>query len=194
MILPLVSHKNINFVPSIISRASSLIKNKMKKLLALFVLVAVAVAAQAQSLTGVNWFSDMSDGDADGGLMMLFEPEGACAVTLLMVQGDENLTISFTYMVPGVYSIDGKELSVILLTDCAEINADIDTDGLTDEQKEMVKLLQPVLDAQKEQLKAGLAENFDWDDERFTITELTDTRLVLTDSDGKEMVFTPVEE
>ena len=193
MILPLVSHKNINFVPSIISRASSLIKNKMKKLLALFVLVAVAVAAQAQSLTGVNWFTDMSDDDADGGLMMLFEPEGACAVTLLLVQGNEEITMSFTYMVPGVYSVDGNELSVILLTDCAEITAEIDTEGMTDEQKEMVKLLQPVLDAQKEQLKAGLAENFDWDDERFTITELTDTRLVLTDSDGKEMVFTPVE-
>ena len=193
MILPLVSHKNINFVPSIISRTSSLTKIKMKKLLALFVLVAVAVAAQAQSLTGVNWFTDMSDDDADGGLMMLFEPEGACAVTLLLVQGNEEITMSFTYMVPGVYSVDGNELSVILLTDCAEITAEIDTEGMTDEQKEMVKLLQPVLDAQKEQLKAGLAENFDWDDERFTITELTDTRLVLTDSDGKEMVFNPVE-
>lgn len=193
MILPLVSYKNINFVPSIISRTSSLTKIKMKKLLALFVLVAVAVAAQAQSLTGVNWFTDMSDDDADGGLMMLFEPEGACAVTLLLVQGNEEITMSFTYMVPGVYSVDGNELSVILLTDCAEITAEIDTEGMTDEQKEMVKLLQPVLDAQKEQLKAGLAENFDWDDERFTITELTDTRLVLTDSDGKEMVFTPVE-
>ena len=166
----------------------------MKKLFALFMLVAVAVAAQAQSLTGVNWFTDMSDEEADGGLMMLFEPEGACAVTLLLVQGNEEITMSFTYMVPGVYSVDGNELSVILLTDCAEITAEIDTEGMTDEQKEMVKLLQPVLDAQKEQLKAGLAENFDWDDERFTITELTDTRLVLTDSDGKEMVFTPVEE
>lgn len=193
MILPLVSLKIITFVLSIISRISSLIKNKMKKLFALFMLVSMVVAAQAQSLTGVNWFTDMSDEEADGGLMMLFEPEGACAVTLLLVQGNEEITMSFTYMVPGVYSVDGNELSVILLTDCAEITAEIDTEGMTDEQKEMVKLLQPVLDAQKEQLKAGLAENFDWDDERFTITELTDTRLVLTDSDGKEMVFTPVE-
>lgn len=166
----------------------------MKKLFALFVLVAVAVAAQAQSLTGVNWFTDMSDDEADGGLMMLFDPEGACAVYLLLVQSSEVLTMTFTYMVPGVYSIDGKDLSVTLLTDCAEINADIDTDGWTDVQIETVKILQPLIDEQKEKLKAGLAENFDWENELFTVTELTDTRLVLTDSDGKEMVFTPVEE
>lgn len=166
----------------------------MKKLFSLFMMVAVAVAAQAQSLTGVNWFTDMSDDEADGGLIMLFDPEGACAVTLLMVQSNDQITMTFTYTVPGVYSIDGKELLVTLLTDCAEINADIDTDGLTAEQIETVKLLQPVIDEQKEQLKIGLAESFGWENEQFTITELTATRLALTDSDGKEMVFIPVDE
>ena len=54
--------------------------------------------------------------------------------------------------------------------------------------------MQPVIDEQKQQLKVSLAEDFDWDEEPFTIDELTDSRLVLTDSEGSKMVFVHVEE
>ena len=58
----------------------------------------------------------------------------------------------------------------------------------------MLEMMKPALDQQKEQIKVGLNEEFAWTDEPFTITELTDTRLVITDSKGKEMIFSPVEE
>ena len=51
-----------------------------------------------------------------------------------------------------------------------------------------------MLDSQKEQLKAGLDKEFSWDNKKLTINELTDTRLVFIDSDGKKTVFTHVEE
>ena len=71
----------------------------------------------------------------------------------------------------------------------AEVNCDIE--GMSANE---IELMQPVIDEQKQQLKVSLAEDFDWDEEPFTIDELTDSRLVLTDSEGSKMVFVHVEE
>lgn len=161
----------------------------MKKIITLLMLVAVAVAAQAQSLTGKNWFTNQSDNDIDGGLLMMFDPEGACAVSLLIVKTNDNKTIAFTYMVPGMYSRVGDSLKVTLIPKMAEVNCDIE--GMSANE---IELMQPVIDEQKQQLKVSLAEDFDWDEEPFTIDELTDSRLVLTDSEGAKMVFVHVEE
>ena len=166
----------------------------MKKLFSLFMLVAMVVAAQAQSLTDVKWFSDMSDNDADGGMMILFDPEGVCALSLIMVQGKDGLTVNIGYTVPGVFSVEGNELTVTLLTDMAEIEAEIDTEGLTPEQQQVVKQMQPVIDEQKAEIKGSLDESFNWQGEKFVIAELTATRLVLVDSTGEETVFTPFDE
>ena len=162
----------------------------MKKIIALFVLVAVAVAAQAQSLTGKNWFCTAIDDDTEGGLVMLFDPEGACAMSLLMVE--DNLTM--TYMVPAKYTLERNVIRVTTFTHLSEIEIQFITEGLTPEQQSMLEMMKPALDQQKEQIKVGLNEEFAWTDEPFTITELTDTRLVITDSKGKEMIFSPVEE
>ena len=156
----------------------------MKKIITLLMLVAVAVAAQAQSLTGKNWFTNQSDNDIDGGLLMMFDPEGACAV-----KTNDNKTIAFTYMVPGMYSRVGDSLKVTLIPKMAEVNCDIE--GMSANE---IELMQPVIDEQKQQLKVSLAEDFDWDEEPFTIDELTDSCLVLTDSEGSKMVFVHVEE
>lgn len=162
----------------------------MKKIIALFVLVAVAVAAQAQSLTGKNWFCTAIDDDTEGGLMMLFDPEGACAMTLLMVE--DNLTM--TYMVPAKYTLERNVIRVTTFTNLSEVEIQLITEDLTPEQQSMLEMLKPALDEQKDQVRIGLNEDFAWTDEPFTIIELTDTRLVLTDSKGEEMVFSPVEE
>lgn len=162
----------------------------MKQIIALFMLAAVAVAAQAQSLTGKNWFCTSIEGDTEGGLMMLFDPEGACAMSLLIVE--ENLTM--TYMVPAKYSLNDNVIRMTTFTHLSEIEIQFITEDLTPEQQSMLEMLKPALDEQKQQIKAGLNENFDWTDEPLTITEITDTRLVLTDSKGKEMIFSPVEE
>ena len=104
-------------------------------------LVAMVVAAQAQSLTGRNWFADLSDDDSDAGLVMIFGSEGGCAMTMLMVDASDELTVTCTYMVPGTYTIDSNVIAVTLIASLAEVNAEIDTEGMTPEQLQVVKLL-----------------------------------------------------
>ena len=55
----------------------------------LLLMVAAAIATQAQSLTGKYWYADMSDKENSIGLILVYDVQGQCMVVMVTEDKEE---------------------------------------------------------------------------------------------------------
>ena len=155
--------------------------------------VFLAVAAGAQSLTGKNWFGDMTENGNRMGLILKFNDNGSCAASLIMTyqEVDDGITmIAYATMTaPGTYTRNGNNLSVKIDHSKAHTKIEPDFKGVEAAQKKiMAAAIQPELDKMKPELEKEMVDAM-FTNEEFVITKITAKSLVL--NEGMNFVAVP---
>lgn len=165
-----------------------------KTLFTLMLMIASALAINAQSLTGKEWCTMIPDKDGDEiALEMTFKNNGTCEIEVISMQdmseSGMKMTIEMELEVSGTYKLNDKDLKIDLDKDNAVIDIDVDFEGVDAQTKAMMKqMIKPELEKGKAEAKQEFLkclQNFD----NMKIVSLDNNRLVLADSKGAEMEF-----
>lgn len=166
----------------------------MKKLFFTFMFVlASVVAVNAQSLTGKVWFTNESIDKNESSFVLFFEDDGSCAVAVgadqVMEEAGMKMTISLTAKVNGTYTLNGKDLKMVLDNENADFIVDYDVEGVDAKTKEMMDaFIKPELEKQKPALKKEVIKNIP-DMGNLKVVSLSKDELVLANEAGEELTF-----
>ena len=167
----------------------------MKKIFfTLMLMLASALAINAQSLTGKEWCTMVPDEDgSEIVLEMTFENSGVCVVKIVSVEdmkeGGMKMIIAAEVDVHGTYKLNGKDLKIDLAKEKAKVDIDIDFEGVDEQTKAMMEnMMKPELEKGKDEAKRELLKVLPAL-ENAKIVSLDNNRLVLADQSGKEMTF-----
>ena len=127
----------------------------MKRLMTLLLMMVAVIATQAQSLTGKNWYADMSDKENSTGLILVYDVQGQCMAVMVTEYKEEigdGATLVFTLRtaVPGTYTQQGKKVSMKFDRDRAEAELEYDIQGVDEAAK---KIIMPQLKFEIEKMK-----------------------------------------
>lgn len=148
----------------------------------LLLMVAAAIATQAQSLTGKYWYADMSDKENSIGLILVYDVQGQCMVVMVTEDKEEigdgaTLVFTFRTAVPGIYTLQGKKVSMKFDRDRAESELEYDIQGVDEATKKIIMpRLKFEIEKMKPQLEAELIDTLPTN-ANYEITKLTDTEL-----------------
>ena len=165
-----------------------------KTFFTLMLMLASALAINAQSLTGKDWCTMIPDEDgSEIALEMTFENNGACVVKIVAVEemkeGDMKMNIGVEVDVHGTYKLNGKDLKIDLAKEKAKVDIDIDIEGVDAQTQTMMKsMMKPELEKGKDEAKKELLKLLP-DLDNATVVSLDNNRLVLADQSGKELTF-----
>ena len=154
----------------------------MKRLMTLLLMMVAVIATQAQSLTGKNWYADMSDKENSTGLILVYDVQGQCMAVMVTEYKEEigdGATLVFTLRtaVPGTYTQQGKKVSMKFDRDRAEAELEYDIQGVDEAAKKLfMTLMKSEVDKMKPHLEAELIETLPTNDS-YEITKLTDNEL-----------------
>lgn len=152
------------------------------RLFMLLLMVAAAIATQAQSLTGKYWYADMSDKENSIGLILVYDVQGQCMVVMVTEDKEEigdgaTLVFTFRTAVPGIYTLQGKKVSMKFDRDRAESELEYDIQGVDEATKKIIMpRLKFEIEKMKPQLEAELIDTLPTN-ANYEITKLTDTEL-----------------
>ena len=152
------------------------------RLFMLLLMVAAAIATQAQSLTGKYWYADMSDKENSMGLILVYDVQGQCAAVMVTDDKEEmgngaTLVVTFRTTVPGIYTLQGKKVSMKFVRDRAVSELEYDIQGVDEATKKIIMpQLKFEIEKMKPQLEAELIETLPTNDS-YEITKLTDNEL-----------------
>ena len=147
----------------------------------LLLMMVAVIATQAQSLTGKNWYADMSDKENSTGLILVYDVQGQCMAVMVTEYKEEigdGATLVFTLRtaVPGTYTQQGKKVSM-MFDDRAESELKYDIQGVDEATKKIIMpRLKFEIEKKKPQLEAELIETLPTNDS-YEITKLTDNEL-----------------
>lgn len=165
-----------------------------KSIFALMLMIASALAINAQSLTGKGWCTMIPDEDGNEiALELTFENKGTCEVKLAgveeMKESGMKMSIGMELDVPGTFKLDGKDLKVNLDKEKAKIDIDVDFEGMDAQTKNMMKqMIKPELEKGKAEAKKELLKMVPGMG-NMKVVSLDNHRLVLADDNGAEMTF-----
>ena len=148
----------------------------------LLLMVAAAIATQAQSLTGKYWYADMSDKENSIGLILVYDVQGQCMAVMVTEEKEEigngaTLVFTFRTAVPGIYTLQGKKVSMKFDRDRAEAELEYDIQGVDEATKKIIMpRLKFEIEKMKPQLEAELIDTLPTN-ANYEITKLTDTEL-----------------
>ena len=154
----------------------------MKRLMTLLLMMVAVIATQAQSLTGKNWYADMSDKENSTGLILVYDVQGQCMAVMVTEYKEEigdGATLVFTLRtaVPGTYTQQGKKVSMMFDRDRAESELEYDIQGVDEATKKIIMpQLKFEIEKTKPQLEAELIDTLPTN-ANYEITKLTDTEL-----------------
>ncbi len=166
-----------------------------KTFFTLMLLLASALAVNAQSLTSNPWFTMLEmDGD-EAAFVINFDADGTCAIVFgadeVMDEDGMKMTISMTAMVPGTYKLDGKNLSITLDEAGANVDVDYAIEGVDAATKKMMDaMIKPELEKQKPELKKTVMSGMPKMG-NMKVVSVSKEKLVLADEEGTEMTFMP---
>lgn len=152
------------------------------RLFMLLLMVAAAIATQAQSLTGKYWYADMSDKENSIGLILVYDVQGQCMAVMVTEEKEEigngaTLVFTFRTAVPGIYALQGKKVSMKFDRDRAESELEYDIQGVDEATKKIIMpRLKFEIEKMKPQLEAELIDTLPTN-ANYEITKLTDTEL-----------------
>mgnify|MGYP006988859500 CR=1 FL=1 len=169
-----------------------------KTVFTLMLMLASALAINAQSLTSNPWYMLLPLDDQEVVFMLNFNDDGTCAVAmaadLVMDEDGMKMTISFTAKVPGTYTLNGKNLKMTLNEDNADMDIDYEIEGVDAATKKMMDaMIKPELEKQKSELKKEIFRGVP-NLGNMTIVSVSKDKLVLVDEAGEEMTFMPAPE
>ena len=154
----------------------------MQRLMTLLLMMVAVIATQAQSLTGKNWYADMSDKENSTGLILVYDVQGQCMAVMVTEYKEEigdGATLVFTLRtaVPGTYTQQGKKVSMKFDRDRAEAELEYDIQGVDEATKQIIMPhMKFEIEKMKPQLEAELIDTLPTN-ANFEITKLTDTEL-----------------
>ena len=165
-----------------------------KTFFTLMLMLASALAINAQSLTGKDWCTMVPDEDGQQiALEMKFENNAACEITIATVQDMKEsgmkMSIAIELDIPGTYKLDGQDLSVNLNNEKAKNDLDVDIEGVDAQTKAMmIQMIKPELEKGKAEAKKELIKMLP-NMGNMKVVSLDNHRLILADSTGAEMTF-----
>jgi hypothetical protein len=165
-----------------------------KTLFTLLLMIASAVAVNAQSLTGKDWCTMIPDEDGTQiAFQMTFEKDGVNKIKLVAVQdmseSGMKMSIAMELDVPGSYKLNDKDLKINLDREKAKVEIGIDIDGVDAKTKAMMEsMMKPEIEKGKAEVKKELLKVLP-NMENMKVVSLDNKRLVLADSTGAEMEF-----
>lgn len=169
-----------------------------KTFLALMLILASVVAVNAQSLTGKVWATTIVDADNHEMTLVLgFVDGGNCIMSIIAEEpiNEEGMKMlmHMNFSMQGTYTLEGKLLNAKFDKDKASLDIDVDFPDLDENTKKMFKnMMVPELNKQKPGVMAQIMQDLP-NLENMTVKELTEKTLILSDSVGKEQVFTAIE-
>ena len=165
-----------------------------KTLFTLMLMIASALAINAQSLTGKEWRAMIPDEDGNQiAFEMKFENNGTCEIELAAIQemkeSGMKMSIGIELEVPGTYKLNGKDLSLNLNREKAKIDFDVDFEGVDSQTKAMMmQMIKPELEKGKAEAKKEMLNSLP-DLNGLKVVSLDNNRLVLADETGAETTF-----
>ena len=165
-----------------------------KTLFTLMLMIASALAINAQSLTGKEWRAMIPNTDGTKvALELTFENNGTCEAEVVAMEDINedgmSMTISVEVEIPGTYTLNGKNLNINLNKDKATIDFDFDFKNVDAQTKAMLKnMMKAELDKSKIEAKNEILDDMPPMD-NMKIVSLDSSKLVIADSTGEEMTF-----
>ena len=165
-----------------------------KSLFTLMLMLASVIALNAQSLTGHNWGTKLTDDDGKDVLVVLaFDKNGACELLVgaehQMKEDGVPITITGTVSVPGTYTLNGKDLKMDLDRSEAEVDFDYEIKGMDAKTKaKMDKQIRSELNGMKGEFKKTMLDGMP-KMHNMKIVKLTKKELTLQFDNGREMPF-----
>lgn len=163
-----------------------------KTLFTLMLMIASALAINAQSLTGKEWRAMIPNTDGTKvALELTFENNGTFEAEVVAMEDINedgmSMTISVEVEIPGTYTLNGKNLNINLNKDKATI--DFDFKNVDAQTKAMLKnMMKAELDKSKNEAKNEILDDMP-PMGNMKVVSLDNHRLVLADSTGAEMTF-----
>ena len=167
----------------------------MRKLFfTLMLMLTSAIVLNAQSLTGKQWYTQLTDEEGTDVIVALeFDEDGTCVLLagsgFEMNEDDVPIEIVGSVAVPGTYKLHGKDLKINLDKGMAEVELDYEIKGLDAETKAMLdREIGPEIEGLKNDFKNemldGLPKKLN-----MKIVSLESSKLVVKDEDGEEITF-----
>lgn len=165
-----------------------------KSIFTLVLMLMSAIVLNAQSLTAHQWGTKLTDDDGKDVLVALaFDKNGACELLVgaehQMKEDGVPITITGSVSVPGTYTLDGKDLTMNLNRDAAEVDFDYEIKGLDKQTKaKMDKQIRGELNGLKGEFKNTMLNGMP-KMHKMKIVKLTNKELTLQIDNGREMPF-----
>lgn len=167
----------------------------MKESIFTLMLMFVSVfALNAQNLTGKEWFTKLSPDDGGEVFVTLtIEKNGTCemlvATDYQIKQDGVPISVAGGVIVPGTYTLNGKDLKMNLNRSKAEVEFDYEVKGMDAKTKAIMdKTMKPEFDGMKKEFKDmmlnGMPKMYN-----MKIVTLESKKLVIKDDDGDEIPF-----
>ena len=167
----------------------------MKKIIFTLILTLVtALAIHAQSLTGKQWCTVLTDeDDEDIAVALTFEKNGRCELLIAsqqeMKEDDVPITLMAAVTIPGTYKRDGNDLNTRFNNGKAKVEVDYEIQGMDAQTKaKMDKVIKAELNEAKKEFKQVILDGMPKMD-RLKIVSLGDNRLVVKNDDNQEIPF-----
>lgn len=157
-------------------------------------MLASVIAINAQSLTAHQWGTKLTDDDGKDVLVALaFDKNGACELLVgaehQMKEDGVPITITGSVSVPGTYTLNGKDLTMDLNKNKAEVDFDYEIKGMDAKTKaKMDKQIRGELNSYKNEFKNTMLNGMP-KMHNMKIVSLTSKELILEIDNGREMPF-----
>ena len=157
-------------------------------------MLASVIAINAQSLTAHQWGTKLADDDGKDVLVALaFDKNGACELLVgaehQMKEDGVPITITGSVSVPGTYTLNGKDLTMDLNKNKAEVDFDYEIKGMDAKTKaKMDKQIRGELNSYKNEFKNTMLNGMP-KMHNMKIVSLTSKELILEIDNGREMPF-----
>ena len=167
----------------------------MKKIIfTLMLMLATALAVNAQNLVGKQWCTVLNDEDGEGiAVALTFEKNGSCEMLIATQQDMKEdgvpITLIAAVTVPGTYKLDGKDLNNQFNNAKAKVEVDYEIKGMDAKTKALLnKQIKGELNTLKAEFKKGLLGGMPKMD-NLKIVTLAAKKLVLKNDDNQEIPF-----
>lgn len=165
-----------------------------KTFFTLMLVLASTIVMNAQSLTGKQWCTKIADEDGKDIVMALnFEKNGSCEVVLAaeqdMKEDGAPIEIFAGVNIPGTYTLNDKDLSLILNKEKTTVEIDYDIKGMDAKTKKLMdNQIRSDLDGLRDEFKKLMLDGMPNLD-NMKIVSLDSKKLVVTLSVGAELTF-----
>ena len=167
----------------------------MKKIIfTLTLLLVTALAVSAQTLTGRQWCTVLSDEDGEGiAVALTFEKNGTCEMLIAAQQDMKEdgvpITLIAAVTVPGTYKRDGNNLNNQFNNGKAKVDVDYEIMGMDAKTKALLnKQIKEELSTLKAEFKKALLGGMPKMD-NLRIVKFEGKQLVVKNTDNQEIPF-----